>query len=110
MTASGYLAVFITASSTAEADTIAGALVDEGLAACVNIVPACRSVYKWKGEVVRDDEVLLMVKTSRRHFERLERRVTELHSYDVPEVIGVELQSVAGGYAGFLRDSLGDAD
>ncbi len=101
-----FLAVFITASSADEADRLAGALVEESLAACVNIVGACRSVYRWEGKVVRDDEVLLLAKTSRDRFPELERRVRELHSYDVPEIIGVELAEVSGEYGDFLRDAL----
>ena len=101
-----FLAVFITASNVEEADRIAEALVQESLAACVNIVAGCRSVYRWENKVVRDDEVLLIAKTSRARFSELERRVRELHSYDVPEIIGVDLAEVASGYADFLRDAL----
>ena len=102
-----FLTVFITASSIDEANRLADALVEESLAACVNIVGPCRSVYRWEGKVVHDDEVFLVAKTSRARFSRLERRVRELHSYDVPEIIGVELVEVSAGYADFLRDTLG---
>jgi uncharacterized protein involved in tolerance to divalent cations len=102
-----YLVVFITASGAQEADRIAGALVEEGLAACVNVVGGVSSVYRWKGEIVRDEEALLIVKTSRGRFEELERRVLELHSYDVPEIVGVDAVAVSDGYASFLGESLG---
>jgi len=101
-----YLVVFVTASGSEEAERIAEALVTESLAACVNIVDGCRSIYRWKGELVRDEEALLVVKTSRSRFQRLERRVTELHSYDVPEVIGVDVGAVSPGYAAFLEENL----
>ena len=107
MSPDSYLAVFITASSKDEAGRIAGALVEEGIAACVNVVEGVASVYRWKEEVVREDEVLMIVKTSRSRFGQLERRVQELHSYDVPEVVGVDIAALADGYAGFLRDALG---
>jgi periplasmic divalent cation tolerance protein len=101
-----YQIVFMTAKNAEEAGRIAAALVDEGLAACVNVVERCRSVYRWKGETVVDDEALLMAKTRRTAFEAIARRVSELHSYDVPEVIGADLTSISKGYGEFLDDVL----
>jgi periplasmic divalent cation tolerance protein len=107
MTSSAFLVVFVTASSSDEAHRIAGTLVEEGIAACVNVVPAVASVYRWKGKIVRDDEVLLIIKTSQARFGELERRVLELHSYDVPEIVGLDIAAVSDGYADFLGQSLG---
>ncbi len=101
-----FIFVFITAPNFAEAEKLASVLVEERLAACVNVVPGCRSVYRWEGELVKDDEVLMVVKSARRHFETLEKRVTALHSYDVPEIVAVELSCLSDGYAKFLNDSL----
>jgi periplasmic divalent cation tolerance protein len=81
-------------------------LVEERLAACVNIVPGCRSLYRWQGKTVKDDEVLLFVKTARGLFDDLAKRITALHSYDVPEVAAVELVRISDGYEKFLSDSL----
>jgi periplasmic divalent cation tolerance protein len=103
-----YQIVFITAAGSDEARRIAKTLVEERLAACVNVVVSCRSVYRWKGEVVEDDEAMMFAKTRRENFDALVRRVTELHSYEVPEVIAVDLESLSEGYAGFLRDALGE--
>lgn len=103
-----YQVVFMTASNPEEADKIAESLVEEGLAACVNIVASCRSVYKWKGDLVKDDEVLLVAKTKCSHFNAIEKRVLELHSYDVPEIIAMDLTSIAEGYRSFLGDLLGE--
>jgi periplasmic divalent cation tolerance protein len=103
-----YQIVFMTASGADEARRIAKALVEERLAACVNVVESCRSVYRWKGEVVDEAEAMMFAKTSRGRFEALARRVSELHSYEVPEVVAVDLESLSGGYAGFLRDVLGE--
>ena len=97
----------MTAATAEEAARIAEALVSEGLAACVNMVDSCKSVYRWKGEIVKDSEVLLLAKTHRAKFPELERRVTELHSYDVPEIIAVDVASAATGYGKFLEDLLG---
>ena len=105
---SPYQIVFMTAANREEADRIAEALVTEGLAACVNIVSDCRSVYRWKGQLVKDGEVLMIAKTHRDTFEAIVKRVTELHSYDVPEIIAADLTALADGYKGFLKDLLGE--
>jgi uncharacterized protein involved in tolerance to divalent cations len=101
-----YLVAFITAGTAEEAHRIADTLVNERLAACVNVLPGCRSVYRWKGELQHDEEALMIVKTSRAALAGLEKRVLELHSYDVPEIIAVDLSDVSSGYLAFLRDSL----
>ncbi len=102
-----YQVVIMTASSKAEAEKIAEALVSEGLAACVNMIETCRSVYRWKGELVKDSEILMLAKTHAARFEEIEQRVSDLHSYDVPEIIAVDLTNISNGYLGFLKDLLG---
>jgi uncharacterized protein involved in tolerance to divalent cations len=101
-----YIVVFITASNDAEAERIAGALVEERLAACVNVGPGCRSFYRWDGALQQDQEVLMIVKSNHSSFPELEKRVVELHSYDVPEVIAVDLTGISTGYLAFLKDSI----
>ena len=101
-----YVAVFITAPNVQEAERIAATLVDEKLAACVNVLPGCRSIYRWEGKLQHDDEALMIVKSRRAAFASLEKRVVELHSYDVPEIIAIDLADVSAGYLAFLRDSL----
>ncbi len=103
-----FLVVLSTASSHEEGERIATALVGESLAACVNIVGGCRSIYRWEGKVVTDDEVLLVVKTSSAKFDDVEQRIVELHSYDVPEVLGIPATQISDPYFRFLQDSLGD--
>lgn len=105
-----YQILLTTAANADEADRIAERLVDEGLAACVNVVPACRSIYRWQGETVRETEVLMIAKTRRARFRDIEKLVTEMHSYDVPEIIAVDLQAASNGYLRFLEDSLGAED
>ncbi|MBP2680343.1 MAG: divalent-cation tolerance protein CutA [Candidatus Krumholzibacteriota bacterium] len=99
--------VFMTAANADEARRIAKALVEERLAACVNIVEPCRSVYRWNGEIVEDKEAMLFAKTGRGRFDSIVKRVRELHSYEVPEIIAVDLESLSDGYAAFLKDALG---
>src|ERR1700737_4845098 len=92
------IVVLVTCGSAREAGRIAHALVEARLAACVNILNApIRSVYRWKGKVEAAREFLLLIKTSRKHFDALCRTVTRLHSYDVPEMIALPI--VAGSPA-----------
>ena len=78
---------------------IADALVEEGLAACVNRIPGLESTYRWKGAVCRDPEQLLLIKTARSRFEAMKQRLLALHPYELPELVAVE---VAAGHAGYL--------
>jgi len=90
----------VTAPDEACARRLARTLVDERLAACVNLVPGLRSVYRYEGTVHEDAEVLLIVKTRADRARELEDRVIELHPYDLPEVIRLD---VAGGSPAYLR-------
>ena len=94
------LVVLMTAGSREEADQIANVLVTELLAACVNVLPGVTSVYRWEGEVQRDQEWLLVAKSTREVLDDLVRRVQALHSYDLPEVIALP---VVGGSEAYLR-------
>jgi periplasmic divalent cation tolerance protein len=94
------IVVLMTASSQEEANQIADALVGEMLAACVNVVPAITSVYRWEGKVQRGAEWLLIAKSRRDVLDALVQRVQALHSYDVPEVIALPL---VGGSEAYLR-------
>jgi len=96
----GIVVVMMTAPGEKEAVEIAREVVSEGLAACCNIVGGVRSIYTWKGEVADEREVLCLLKTKRSLFEELKARIVELHSYDVPEVVAVD---VASGHADYLR-------
>ena len=82
------------------AEQLAGALVGERLAACINIVPGLRSVYRWQAEVERADETLLLIKTVRERFDALSARIKALHPHELPEVLAVE---AAAGLPAYLR-------
>ena len=97
---SEHLVVLMTAGSQEEAGRIADALVTELLAACVNIVPGVTSVYGWEGKVQRDEEWLLVAKSTREVLDDLVRCVQALHSYDLPEIIALP---VVGGSEAYLR-------
>ncbi|MDA1000117.1 MAG: divalent-cation tolerance protein CutA [bacterium] len=97
--------VFVTAGAEEEGAKIARALVGEKLAACVNIVPGLRSIYAWKGKIEDDPEVLLIIKTVASNLEALSRRVAELHSYDVPEVVALALDRGRESYLDWLAEN-----
>jgi periplasmic divalent cation tolerance protein len=88
-----------TAPDLASARGLADALVGEGLAACVNLVPGLQSIYRWQGQVERNDEVLLLIKTTRTCLPALQDRIVALHPYELPEVLAVES---AGGLPAYL--------
>ena len=103
----GKLVVMVTCANRREAGRIARALVEERLAACVNIHQgAVVSVYRWKGKVERAREVLLTIKTTAAAFSRLERRVREMHSYDTPEIIGVPVVAGSRAYLQWIEGAV----
>ncbi|MCX7823222.1 MAG: divalent-cation tolerance protein CutA [Syntrophobacterales bacterium] len=87
------IVVWVTVGNHDEAVNIAKTIVEEKLAACVNIIPSVRSIYFWKGEVCDDAETLLMIKTKESLFEKLRSRIRGIHSYEVPEIIAVKLHA-----------------
>jgi len=100
-------AVLVTVGGPEEAEAIASALVEERLAACCNLVPSVRSIYRWKGRVCRDEEVLMIIKTRGERFEDLRRRVVELHSYEVPEVVRLPIADGHTPYLDWVRRETG---
>ncbi|HEX8092177.1 MAG TPA: divalent-cation tolerance protein CutA [Blastocatellia bacterium] len=99
------LIVFVTAPNNEEAARIADSLVSERLAACVNIVGGIESIYRWEGEVARDREALLIIKTTDVRYDELERHVKELHTYTMPEVIAYKIERGSDAYLEWLRAS-----
>jgi periplasmic divalent cation tolerance protein len=99
-----FLVVFVTAASAAEGDRLAHALVEERLAACVNRLPSVPSIYRWEGKVEQSAEELLVIKTKKTHFAALEKRVRELHSYKVPEIIALPIVAGSEQYLSWLGE------
>ncbi|MEW6738394.1 MAG: divalent-cation tolerance protein CutA [Nitrospirota bacterium] len=98
------IVVYITAPNEDEAARIAKAIVEERLAGCANIVKGIRSIYSWQGKIEDDAEVLMIVKTQRHLFEPLKRRVKELHSYTVPEIIALPIIEGSEDYLNWLKE------
>jgi len=99
--------VLVTAPDVEVGARLARTLVGEGLAACVNVVPGVRSIYRWEGAVQEDAEVLLVAKTTAAGFAALSERVLALHPYEVPEVIALPVIAGSPGYLAWVRDALG---
>jgi periplasmic divalent cation tolerance protein len=102
-----FISVYVTASSMAEAEMIAEALVEERLAACVNILGAVRSVYRWQGAVQRDGEVAFIAKTRAALFDMLAARVKALHSYDTPCIAAWPIVAGDAAYLEWIRAETG---
>jgi periplasmic divalent cation tolerance protein len=97
--------VFVMAANQDESARIAQALVEEKLAACVNIVGPVNSIYRWRGVIENTSEYMMVIKAPARHFSKLERRVRELHSYEVPEIVAVTVAAGSNPYIAWLAES-----
>jgi periplasmic divalent cation tolerance protein len=95
-----------TVATPEDAERIARALVERRLAACVNVVPKVVSVYRWKGEICRDEELLLVVKTRRERLDALREAVVGLHPYEVPELVALPIEAGHEPYLAWLDDSV----
>jgi periplasmic divalent cation tolerance protein len=97
--------VFCT-TPTERADDIASSLVTARLAACVNIVPTIRSVYRWKGAIEKDEESLLVIKTTAARLAEVIEHVVRVHPYEVPEVVALPIDDGLPAYLSWLRDQV----
>ena len=101
------LLILCTCPDLATAEHIAETVVGERLAACVNIVPGLASIYRWEGQMQRDTELLLLIKTHRTIYPSLEARIRELHPYQLPEIIALPIQAGSAAYLAWIADSTG---
>jgi periplasmic divalent cation tolerance protein len=100
------IVVLSACASTEEAQRMAHALVEKRLAACVNIMPGVRSVYRWKEAIEEEEEVLLVVKSSRALLDELREEIERLHSYEVPEVIALPVVDGSERYLSWMNREL----
>ena len=102
----GKLIVFVTCQSSEEAEIIARTVVEEHLAACVNVLLGVRSCYMWGREMKWSEEVLLLIKTTEVRFVALQARIRELHSYDIPEIVAVPIEIGFDKYLQWVAQSV----
>jgi periplasmic divalent cation tolerance protein len=102
------IVVLTTTDSSELAQQIATALVQAGEAACVNIVPGIRSIYRWEGQLYDEGELLLVIKSTAERFEEVRSRIRQLHSYQVPEVIALPITAGDPDYLGWLSQVTSD--
>lgn len=98
--------VLTTCPDLPAAHQIAEGLVEQNLAACVNIIPAMVSIYKWQGKIEQSQESQLFIKTDESKLADIESYIEEVHPYDVPEVIALDISSGAAGYLNWLKQEL----
>ncbi|KPJ51801.1 hypothetical protein AMJ39_09245 [candidate division TA06 bacterium DG_24] len=99
-----HIAVYTTVANREEADALAEALVGERLVACANAFPIL-SVYRWEGEVEKADEWALVLKAREDDYDLIERRIKELHSYDVPAIVAYRIAAGSSDYLGWIDES-----
>jgi periplasmic divalent cation tolerance protein len=102
---SARIVALTTVGTPEDADRIARALVERGLAACVNVVPGLISTYRWKGAVQREGELLLVIKTRAERFEALREALLALHPYEVPELIALPIEAGHAPYLAWLDEN-----
>ncbi len=101
---SNYLVIYITTSSVSEAKKIGRTLVEEKLVACSNIISPIRAIYSWQGKICDDKEALMILKTKKKLFKQIVKRVEKLHSYDVPEIIAIPIIEGSSKYLSWLNE------
>lgn len=104
----GRIVVLCTAGSAGDAERIAWAMVEQGHAACVNVVSGVSSFYRWKEEIAHEAEWLLVMKTTAARFEALREALVEMHPYDVPEVIELPIERGHAPYLEWIDASVGE--
>ena len=97
--------VLTTAGSPQEAEKIARALVERRLAACVNIIPQIQSVYRWKEKIEQETEWLLIIKTRLNTFDSVRDAIKELHSYDLPECVMLDVSDGSEAYLNWVSEN-----
>jgi len=102
-----FIVVLVTSPSEGEAEKLAARLVEEKLAACVNILPTS-SLFRWEGKLSKENESLLIIKTRHSLFHNLEKRVKELHSYEIPEIIALPVVAGSKEYLGWLAQNVSE--
>ncbi|MBC8553157.1 MAG: divalent-cation tolerance protein CutA [Candidatus Brocadiales bacterium] len=101
---SNYIVIYITTGSIREAKKIGRTLVKDKLVACSNIISPIHSIYSWQGKICDNKEALIMLKTKKKLFKQILKRVEELHSYDVPEIIAIPIIEGSSKYISWINE------
>ncbi len=101
-----YTLIYCSCPDNRVAQMISKALVENKLAACVNILPNITSIYKWQGELHSDQEHLLLIKSRSDKFEELKQAIIERHPYELPEIIAVSIDNAVPNYLNWINESL----
>jgi periplasmic divalent cation tolerance protein len=99
------LLVFSTAPGEAEAKKIAHTLIEKKLAACCNIINKVQSIYVWQDNIEESEEYLLLIKTTQKNYDQLEKEIKMIHSYSVPEIIATKIESGSSAYIDWIVES-----
>jgi periplasmic divalent cation tolerance protein len=103
---SDYRVCLVTCVDVKEAKTMAKSLIKKRLAACVNLVPHVRSIYRWQGKIEESSEVLLLIKSKKSQFEALTEEVQSRHSYECPEIVSLPIQEGSKRYLDWVESSI----
>jgi periplasmic divalent cation tolerance protein len=104
------IVVLSTCASEEEAESLARSMVEQRLAACVNVIPRIRSYYRWKGALESAEEWLLLIKSSRDRFRELMAALEKAHSYEIPEVLALQVVDGAANYLNWIDVNLRDEE
>ena len=108
MTDTSFQLILCTCPDNQVAEQLATSLVEQRLAACINIVPGLTSIYRWQGKLEKGTEVLLLIKTTRECYTAVETAIRQQHPYELPEIIAVTLDDGSSDYLRWLTTSLED--
>ena len=97
--------VYCTVPSPELAEQIAVKLIQHKIAACCNIIPGLTSIYSWEGKIEKDSELLLMIKSTEENYKKIENEIINLHSYEVPEIISLEINEGSREYLNWIHQN-----
>lgn len=100
------IVVVTTVGNEEQANALAREIVARRQAACVNIVPGVRSVYRWQGKICQDGELLLVIKTQASEFDGIAETIREIHNYELPEILAFDVERGEASFLGWIRDSV----
>lgn len=105
-----YQIVLNTCPNRASAEQLARELINQNIAACVNMIPEVRSFYRWQGKVESSQEVLLLIKSDKTHYHSIQKLILEQHPYELPEIIAVPIDHGFGDYFNWINSNLSTHD